>query len=150
MFAVSSPEFGHSQEIPRVHGYKNGNARPGLEFSGVPDGCASLAVIMDDPDALAAVGKVWVHWTAWNIPPSGLLKKVLPDGTVEGLTDFGESGYGGPAPPDKRHTYVFRVYALDVVLHLPPGASRPELDEAIKGHVLAEARLEGTYAPDKE
>lgn len=150
MFAVSSPAFDHLQEIPREHGYKNANARPGLRFSGVPDGCKSVAVVMDDPDALAAVGRVWVHWTAWNLPPSDLHAGALPAGAVEGATDFGEAGYGGPAPPDKRHTYVFRAYALDAVLHLPPGASRPELDDAMRGHVLAQAELEGTYAPDKE
>lgn len=151
VFAVSSPAFGHSEQIPRECGYKNGNVRPGLRLSEIPDGCRSVAVIMDDPDALAAVGKVWVHWTAWNMPPDGEIPgDALPQGAVEGLTDFGQSGYGGPAPPDKRHTYVFCAYALDTVLHLPPGASRQELDGAMKGHVLAEARLEGTYAPDKE
>lgn len=148
MFAVSSPAFEHSSEIPRRHGYKNGNARPALRFSDVPGGCRSIAVIMDDPDALAAVGKIWVHWTAWNIPPAEELPESgMPAGSVEGVTDFGETGYGGPAPPDKRHTYVFCAYALDAVLHLPPGAARQELEEAVRGHVLAEARLEGTYAP---
>lgn len=151
MFEVSSPSFAHGAAIPRRHGYKNGNVRPALRFSGVPDGCRSLAVIMDDPDALGAVGKVWVHWTVWNMAPlEELPGSTLPPGSVEGVTDFGHSGYGGPVPPDKIHKYVFCAYASDALLHLPPGASRQELDGALKGHVLAEARLEGTYEPDKE
>ena len=68
---------------------------------------------MDDPDAMGAVGKVWVHWVVWNIEPTAITGLSKPDRFVEGMTDFGEVGYGGPAPPDKRHTYVFKLYALD-------------------------------------
>ena len=151
VFEVSSPSFAHGEPIPLRHGYKNGNVRPALRFSGVPEGCRSLAVILDDPDALEPAGKIWVHWTVWNVAPlEELPGSTLPPGSVEGVTDFGHSGYGGPAPPDKRHRYVLRAYALDALLHLPPGASRQELDGAARGHVLAEARLEGTYEPDKE
>ena len=72
---------------------------------------------MDDPDAMGAVGKVWVHWVVWNISSSRDCNELQYEpnsrNTVEGMTDFGEVGYGGPAPPDKRHTYVFKLYALD-------------------------------------
>ena len=146
---VSSAAFADGSEIPVRHGYKNGNARPALEFSGVPDRCRSLALVMDDPDALKPAGKVWVHWTVWDMPPgtAGIGEEGLPAGAVEGRTDFGETGYGGPAPPDGRHTYFFRLFALDQTLGLRAGSGRAALDAAKAGHVIEEAVLRGTYAP---
>ena len=104
---------------------------------------------MDDPDAQAAVGKVWVHWTIWNIVPdvTEIAESSTPSNSIEGKTDFGEIGYGGPAPPDKRHTYVFRLYALDSKLDLPQGSSKTQIEEAMKGHILDDTILNGTYAP---
>jgi len=100
--------FSHGGEMPREYGYKNGNKKPDLTVSGRPEGTESLALIMDDPDAMGAVGKVWVHWVVWNLQRN---TSFLPgDDSMngrEGMTDFGEVGYGGPAPPDKTHTYVF-------------------------------------------
>ena len=100
---------------------------------------------MDDPDAMGAVGKVWVHWLYYTpqTESSGLF-----DFLISGKTDFGEIGYGGPAPPDKRHTYIFKAYALDTVLDLKEGYSKQELEDVMKGHIIAEAKLTGTYAPD--
>ncbi len=92
---------------------------------------------MDDPDAMGAVGKVWVHWLYYE----------LDDDQINGKTDFGEIGYGGPAPPDKRHTYIFKAYALDTELDLKEGFSKQELEDAMKDHIIAEAKLTGTYAP---
>ena len=101
---------------------------------------------MDDPDAMAAVGKVWVHWLVLDGPTN------FPNGNVAGVygkgkNDFGELGYGGPAPPDGRHTYVFKAYALDYTPELKEGYSKQELEDAIKDHILAEAKLTGTFAP---
>ena len=94
---------------------------------------------MDDPDAMKAVGKVWDHWLTYH---------GINDTTkIEGKTDFGEIGYGGPAPPDGRHTYIFKGYALDTTLGLKEGYSKQELEDAMKGHILAEAKLTGTFAP---
>jgi len=109
-----------------------------LKIDPAPDGTKSTALIMDDPDAMGAVGKVWVHnlWY-WNDKPKG----------ISGKNDFGEIGYGGPAPPDKRHTYIFKVYALDVELDLKEGYSKEELEDAMKGHIIAEGKLTGTFAP---
>jgi len=129
--------------IPRVCGYKNGNNRPFLKFSGKPKGTESLTLIMDDPDAMGAVGKVWVHWVVWNIDPT---KTELAKST-EGMTDFGEVGYGGPAPPDKMHTYVFKLYALDSELDLPDKSTKADVEKAMEGHIIEQAILEGTYAP---
>ena len=130
--------------IPRVCGYKNGNIRPFLKFSGKPKGTESLTLIMDDPDAMGAVGKVWVHWVVWNIDPTAT--ENLQDAT-EGMTDFGEVGYGGPAPPDKRHTYVFKLYALDCKLDLPNESTKADVEKAMEGHIIEQTQLTGTYAP---
>lgn len=148
-FEVESKSFRDGMEIPRRHGYKNGNISPPLTISGTPREAKSLALIMDDPDAMAPAGKVWVHWLLWDIDPTvrEIPEGITPEGSVEGTTDFGETGYGGPAPPDKRHTYIFKMYALDTMSLVKAGATKAELEEAIKGHVLAEAKLTGTYAP---
>ena len=140
---LTSSAFTDGGEIPRECGYKNGNEVPPLTISGKPEGTESLALIMDDPDAMGAVGKVWVHWVIWNINPD---TKQFND-ALEGMTDFGELGYGGPAPPDKRHTYVFKLYALDSELSLPNEATKADVEKAMEGHILEQATLEGTYAP---
>ena len=115
MLTLSSDAFSDGEVIPRKYGYKNGNYSPPLKISGVPENTVSLVLIMDDPDAMKAVGKVWVHWVLWNISPqiTEFQENSIPSGSIEGKTDFGENGYGGPAPPDKEHTYIFKLYALD-------------------------------------
>ena len=145
---LTSSAFSDGGEIPRECGYKNGNQEPPLIVSGKPKGTESVALIMDDPDAMAAVGKVWVHWVVWNITPDQETGDIITDITaVEGMTDFGEVGYGGPAPPDKRHTYVFKLYALDSILDLPEGSTKSELEKAMEGHIIEQTTLTGTYAP---
>lgn len=146
---IQSPAFLEGEEIPKKYGYKNGNTSPPLRIDGIPARCQSLALIMDDPDAKAAVGKIWVHWILWNIPSDTqeISESEIPSGCQEGSTDFGEVGYGGPAPPDKRHTYVFRLYALDAVLELSESADKKQLEDAMRDHILEEAKLTGTYAP---
>ena len=141
---LTSSAFEDGGEIPRKYGYKNGNREPPLTMNGVPEGTKSLALIMDDPDAMGAVGKVWVHWVMWNIDPTNTELENL---MKEGMTDFGEVGYGGPAPPDKRHTYVFKLYALDSELDLPGKSTKADVEKAMKGHIIEQATLTGTYAP---
>ena len=146
---LESTAFSNGEEIPKKYGYKNGNVSPPLKLSGLPQETKSLALIMDDPDAMGAVGKVWVHWLMWNIEPSitEILEGSTPSGSVEGKTDFGEINYGGPAPPDKRHTYVFKLYALKSKLDLPKGSTKDQLEQAIKNKILDEVSLTGTYTP---
>ena len=141
---LTSSSFSDGGEIPREYGYKNGNKVPPLIVSGIPEGTKSLALIMDDPDAMEPAGKVWVHWVAWNIEPT---TTELENLTTEGMTDFGEVGYGGPAPPDKRHTYVFKLYALDSELDLPDKSTKADVEKAMEGHIVDQATLTGTYAP---
>ena len=137
--------FSHGGEMPREYGYKNGNKEPTLAISRLPDETESLALIMDDPDAMGAVGKVWVHWVVWNINTN---KNEITDNLgSEGMTDFGELGYGGPAPPDKRHTYVFKLYALDCKVDLSNESTKADVEKAMEGHIIEQTRLTGTYAP---
>ena len=143
---LTSSDFLDGDEIPRKYGYKNGNREPPLTMNGVPEGTKSLALIMDDPDAMGAVGKVWVHWVMWNIDPTNT-ELFVENLTREGMTDFGEVGYGGPAPPDKRHTYVFKLYALDSELDLPGKSTKADVEKAMEGHIIEQATLTGTYAP---
>ena len=143
---LTSSAFEDGGEIPRKYGYKNGNREPPLTMNEVPEGTKSLALIMDDPDAMGAVGKVWVHWVMWNIDPTNT-ELFVENLTREGMTDFGEVGYGGPAPPDKRHTYIFKLYALDSELDLPGKSTKADVEKAMKGHIIEQATLTGTYAP---
>jgi hypothetical protein len=151
---LTSSAFEDGGEIPRECGYKHGNEVPPLKIECAYTRIKRLALIMDDPDAMGAVGKVWVHWVVWNIEP-GALKHFQYSASqtpeillsTRGMTDFGEVGYGGPAPPDKRHTYVFKLYALDSILDLPEGSTKSELEKAMEGHIIEQTTLTGTYAP---
>ena len=154
---LTSPVFSDGGEIPRECGYKHGNKVPPLKIDCAYTRIKSLALIMDDPDAMEPAGKVWVHWGVWNIDPEALKQFPYPpyqsqtpeiEYNDKGMNDFGEVGYGGPAPPDKRHTYVFKLYALDIWLRdLPGGSPKAALESAMKGHIIEQATLTGTYAP---
>ncbi|MDR3748381.1 MAG: YbhB/YbcL family Raf kinase inhibitor-like protein [Acidobacteriota bacterium] len=149
-FTVKSPAFPPGAEIPKKYGCQGADLSPALEWSGFPAKTASFALIVDDPDAPAGT---WVHWVLWNLPasahslPEGVAKTdELPDGSRQGRNDFRKVGYNGPCPPPgKTHRYFFRLYALDGKLDLRPGASRAELDAAMKGHILGQAEYVGTF-----
>ena len=162
---LTSSDFEDGGVIPRKCGYKNGNEEPALAVTGISEETESLVLIMDDPDAMGAVGKVWVHWVVWDIIPeendyaSGTrhdeIENLFMDhseGTdryYEGMTDFGECGYGGPAPPDKRHTYVLKLYALDCkeLTCAECKATKADVEKAMEGHIIEQTQLTGTYAP---
>ena len=143
-FSITCDDFEEGEEIPKKFGYKHENNQPHIVAQNIPENNMALAIIMDDPDAMAAVGKVWLHALYY-----ANVKKPDSDRppVIHGTNDFGEIGYGGPAPPDKRHTYIFKAYALDTELHLNNGFSKQELEDAMKGDILAEAKLTGTFAP---
>ena len=138
-FSITCSDFDEGAEIPKKFGYKFENEEPNISFNRPPSSTTTFALIMDDPDAMGAVGKVWLHWLQYH--------NLTESSPVEGKTDFGEIGYGGPAPPDGRHTYIFKAYALDTELELKEGFSKQELEDAMKDHILAEAKLTGTFAP---
>ena len=146
---LQSSSFQEGQEIPKKYGYKNDNTSPPLTIKQIPAQAKSLVLIMDDPDAMGAVGKLWVHWIVWNIDPkeSEINEGSIPENAVEGSTDFGQIGYGGPAPPDKRHTYVFKIYALNSKLDLKRGATKKQVEEAMQDHIISQTSLSGTFAP---
>jgi len=146
---LTSPAFEDGAPIPEVYGYTAANVNPPLRIEDVPAEAASLALVVDDPDAREPAGQVWDHWVVWNVDPATTEIPRAWDATdaVEGQNDYGEPGYGGPNPPDREHTYRFRCYALSEELDLPAGATTDDLESAMDGVVLAKAELAGTYAP---
>ena len=146
---LTTPAFDDGESIPDQYGYEAENVSPPLHVDDVPDEASSLALIMDDPDAEPIAGKIWTHWVVWNIPAdmTTIAEGETPDAALEGQTDYGESTYGGPNPPDGEHTYRFRLYALDTELDLAAGSSESDLEAAMDGHVVAETLLTGTYTP---
>jgi Raf kinase inhibitor-like YbhB/YbcL family protein len=144
---LTSSAFDDGEQIPNTYGYTEANVNPPLAIENVPDDAASLALVMDDPDAVEPAGKVWDHWVVWNIDPgrSTIPEDWEPDAAQEGTNDYGEVGYGGPNPPDREHTYRFKLYALDTTLDLSSETDADQLGEAMSGHVLAQTELTGTY-----
>ncbi len=144
MMKISSPAFENTGEIPSKYTCDGDNVNPPLSFVDIPDGTKSLALTVDDPDA--PVG-LWVHWLVWNIDPqtNEILENSIPLGSTEGITSFGKAGYGGPCPPDREHRYFFKLYALDITLDLPGTEKKDRLENAIQGHILAQAELMGRY-----
>ncbi|MEF8772807.1 YbhB/YbcL family Raf kinase inhibitor-like protein [Halodesulfurarchaeum sp.] len=146
---LQSPAFEDGARIPERYGYTEANVNPPLEITGVPDEAESLALVMDDPDAMEPAGKIWDHWIVWNIDPDseGIPEDWDAVDAMEGRTDYGETGYGGPNPPDREHTYRFRLVALDTTLDLDPGATKDDLESVLRGHLIEDSVLEGTYTP---
>ena len=150
---LTSPAFREGAAIPAKHTCDGADTSPQLAWGGAPPGTAALALIVDDPDAPAGT---WVHWVLYNLPgnlaglPEGVAKSdQLPQlgGALQGKNDFRRVGYGGPCPPPGRpHRYFFKLYALDAALPLRAGATKQEVERAMAGHVIGEARLMGTYA----
>jgi len=141
---ISSPAFAENSKIPKRYTCDGENTSPPLTVADVPEGAASLALIVDDPDA---PGGNWVHWVVWRIDVGTREIKAgsLPAGAMQGVNSFGKNYYGGPCPPSGSHRYFFKLYALDRDLNLDPGATKTDLERAMKGHVVAEARTMGRY-----
>jgi hypothetical protein len=149
-FQITSTAFSSGGMIPKNYTCDGPDLSPPLAWKDPPAGTQSFALIADDPDAPAGT---WVHWVIYNIPsttkelPEGLPKsEKLPDGTMQGRNDFRKTGYGGPCPPPgKPHRYFFKLYAVDTKLSLKPGATKAELESAMKGHTLAQTEIIGKY-----
>ncbi len=153
MFTISSPAFEQNGAIPRKYTAEGENVSPPLEWAAPPAGTQSFALIVDDPDAPdpRAPQRTWVHWVLYNIPAEtrGLTidatRHGLPAGARSGMNDWKRTGYGGPSPPVGRHRYFHKLYALGLVLPDLEHPTKARLLNAMKGHVLAEAQLIGTY-----
>jgi Raf kinase inhibitor-like YbhB/YbcL family protein len=152
-FELSSAAFKPGEMIPKKHTCDANDVSPPLAWTEPPAGVKSLALVCDDPDAPAGT---WVHWVLWDMPPTArslpegvaLLAK-LEDGTRQGTNDFKKTGYGGPCPPrGVPHRYSFRLYALDTVVGLAPGATKAALEKAMQGHTLGQAEVMGRYGRD--
>jgi Raf kinase inhibitor-like YbhB/YbcL family protein len=147
---LTSSVFRQGEAIPSKYTCDGANVSPPLEWSEPPAGTKAFALIADDPDA---PGGTWVHWVLYNVPAMARVLREdvskdadFPKGVLEGMNDFQKSGYGGPCPPaGSSHRYFFRLYALDIALSLPMGAKRQAVDSAMKGHVLGQAELIGSY-----
>ena len=154
---ITSPAFTNNGSIPTTFTCEGADLSPALAWSGAPAGTRSFALIVDDPDAPdpAAPKMTWVHWVLYDIPPAaaGLPEAVapagLPKGTREGVNDWKRTGWGGPCPPIGRHRYFFKLYALDTILSDLGKPTKAKLEAAMKGHVLAEAQLLGTYQKER-
>jgi hypothetical protein len=153
MLTISSTAFESSSSIPRKYTAEGDNISPPLEWAGVPEQTKSFALIVDDPDAPdpRTPQRTWVHWALYGIPPEtralseDVARQGLPAGTRQGINDWKRTAYGGPSPPVGRHRYFYKLYALDVALPDLEYPTKARLLKAMKGHVLAEAQLIGTY-----
>lgn len=152
---LTSSVFDDGGKIPSTHTCHGPNTSPPLAWHGVPANTRSFVLIMDDPDIPMPWLRLmtWTHWLVFDIPgdtrslpadmPGG---PYLDHGAKQAVTSFRVTGYGGPCPPVGTHRYHFRLYALDSVLGLDPNATtRSALEQAMAGHVLAQAELVGAY-----
>jgi len=149
-FQITTSAFSAGEAIPKKFTCDAPDLSPPLSWKGAPAGTQTFALIMDDPDA--PVG-TWVHWVLYNVPANtgdlaeGVAKQEqLASGALQGRNDFRKTGYGGPCPPPgKAHRYFLKLYALDTQLKLEAGASKADVERAMKGHILAQAELMGRY-----
>lgn len=143
---LTSSAFKHNENIPAKYTCEGQDISPPLTIKDIPAEAKSLTLIMDDPDAIKPAGKVWDHWIVWNISVNST---EIPEGKepqgVHGKGTGGNLDYHGPCPPDAEHRYYFKLYALDIKLNLPEGATKAEVEKAMKDHILAKAELMGKY-----
>lgn len=149
-FILISSAFKEGETIPQQYTCAGRDVSPPLHWSVPPAGTRSYVIIADDPDAPAGT---WVHWVIYNVPLDlrGVSEGVptdeqVLDGALQGMNDFKRVGYGGPCPPPGMpHRYLFKLYALDKVIDLKPRATKAQVLDACKGHILAEAQLMARY-----
>ena len=150
---LTSSVFDAGGSIPALHTCDDDDASPPLAWTGAPQGTRSFALIVDDPDAPdpKAPKMVYVHWVLYNVPasttslPQGAGGDSLPQGAREGKNDWKNVGYQGPCPPIGRHRYFFKLYALDTMLPDLKEPTKAQLESAMKGHILEQTELMGTY-----
>jgi len=142
---ITSPAFSNNEMIPAEYTCDGADVNPTLRFEDVPEDIKSLALIVDDPDA---VGKTWAHWIVLNIPPDirEIHEDSVPEHAVLAMNDFGHTQWGGPCPPRGVHRYHFKLYALDETPELEEDMTLDEIEEALKPHIVDEAMLVGLYS----
>ena len=142
---LKSPAFSQNGVVPAKYTCDGQNISPPLQIAETPENAKSLVLICDDPDA---PGTTWTHWTVWNIDPTTteIVEGKTSAGSTQGVTDFGEVGYGGPCPPSGTHRYFFKLYALDTSLNIPYQAKKEDIEKAMAGHVIDQTQLVGVYS----
>lgn len=150
---IYSPAFPENGYIPEKYTCDGENVSPPLHIRGVSAKARTLVLVMEDPDAMGGDDRRsgdFVHWTVWNMDASTrvIRENSIPDGSVEGDTDFELPAWAGPCPREGVHRYVFRLYALDVQLDLPVRADKVGLSRALRGHILDQCELVGLYGRD--
>jgi len=142
---IASSAFANGENIPSKYTCDAEDFSPPLEFSEIPAGAKSLALVMDDPDAPGAGG--FVHWVIFNIDPQTFQidENSVPQNAIQGQNSAGRSSYTGPCPPSGTHRYFFKLYALDAILNLDSSATREDVERAMEEHTLAQAELIGLY-----
>jgi Raf kinase inhibitor-like YbhB/YbcL family protein len=141
LLQISSKAFTHNGFIPSRYTCDGDDVSPPLEIGEIPKGTTSLTLIVEDPDA---PGGTWLHWLVYNVPP---VRRIVEDQVPgdQGLNDFGRISYGGPCPPSGLHRYCFKVYALDDILNLPEGATRDQVEDLMRDHIIGYGELVGVY-----
>ena len=146
---ITSSVFEDGGMIPAKYTCDGVDVSPPLQWDTVPEGTKSIALICDDPDAPMGT---WVHWVLFNMPAEANelaqnipAEETLPNGAMQGVSDFGRIGYGGPCPPGGTHRYFFKIYALDTKVDLQAGADKRQLLKAMEGHILEQGQLIGKY-----
>ena len=151
---LTSSAFSAGGSIPSRHTCDGEDVSPPLAWGDPPPGTKSFALVADDPDAPdpKAPRMRWVHWVVYDLaagaralPEAVRSAADLPAGARMGKNDWNKAAWGGPCPPIGRHRYFFTLYALDVALGDRGGLTKRELEAAMKGHVLGQAELVGTY-----
>ncbi len=150
---IISDAFKNNEMIPAKYTCNGENINPPLEFVDVPEEAVSLILIMDDPDVPVQLreDRMWDHWIKFNIPPT--VQKIEEGSEPVGVAGIGTSGnlkYHGPCPPDTKHRYFFKLYALDTKLDLPEGVTKKEVEQAMANHIIAQAQLIGLYEQPEE
>ena len=149
---IRSSAFKEGGIIPSLYTCEGKNINPPLDIHEIPEHTKSLTLIMDDPDVPLHIrsDQLFVHWIVFNIPPSTqkILAHSVPLG-LQGKNSSGKNEYTGPCPPDREHRYFFKCYAIDCLLDLHAGATKQEIEAAIKGHILAACELIGRYEKGK-
>jgi len=141
---IESPVFKNNKLIPSKYTCDGENVNPPLLIGDVPENAKSLVLIVDDPDASRGA---FVHWTVWNIDPhiKEIKENSCPQKAVEGRTDFGRPGYGGPCPPSGTHRYFFKLFALNTTLDIDTSTEAADLEREIEDNILAKTQLVGLY-----
>lgn len=139
-----SPNFKHNEKIPVQFTGDDKDINPELEIKEIPEKTKSLVLIVEDPDALVGT---WTHWVVFNINPDikRVFKNSVPENGIQGQNSWGKNNYKGPKPPSGTHRYFFKIFALDTKIGLDQGASKEEIERAIKNHILDKAELIGVY-----